>query len=121
MDVGAVVLHVHVDLFAVWTSIDLCVPVADCEPEGQSRQVPPSRRLRGWARRTYQERTSSTSRRGRREELRRTQGRNVLAMKLPELKYVLNFHREVVISSDARRPPLEIAPEPEPNYFNDDV
>ena len=61
MDVGAVVLHVHVDLYAVRTSIDLCVLAADCEPEGQSRQVPPSRRLRGRARRTYQERTSSTS------------------------------------------------------------
>ena len=50
-----------------------------------------------------------------------TQGGRTSAMKLPELKYVLNFHTEVVISSDARRPPLEIAPEPEPNYFNDDV
>jgi hypothetical protein len=72
--VGALVLHVHVDLFAVRTSIDLCVPAADCEPEVQSRQVPPSRRLRGRARRIYQERTSSTSCRGRREELRRKDG-----------------------------------------------
>ena len=75
MDVGEVVLHVHVDLFAVRTSIDLCVPAADCEPEGRIRQMPPSRRLRGWARRTYQERTSSNSRRGLHEELRRKDGR----------------------------------------------
>ena len=68
------VLHVHVGFFAVRTSIDLCVPAADCEPEVQSRQVPPSRRLRGRARRIYQERTSSTSCRGRREELRRKDG-----------------------------------------------